>query len=237
MTDLDLRVRSAIHVLADAEPVNTPPFESTRPPATRRVAPGRVRLRAAAIAFVALALAATAVGAAGLLPASITDAFHRISSWSKTCHVNTGSARLMASYRVPDGRDFEWWRAVGPIRADGTWTSGDDIRTVSATGQPHDQVLDCATIAHGPSELVLGAIGGTSAGDVLWGQAPEGTTTAVRAVYRDGTTVGIPLQHGRYFMTVGPVTTPPGPIVRVEALDANGAVIASEPDPNDQAAG
>ena len=237
MTALDLRVRNAIHVLADAETVNTPPFESTRAQTARRVAPRRVRARAALVAFVVLALAATAVGAAGLLPATITRAFHRISSWSKECHVDTSSAQRLASYRLPDGSGYEWWRAVGPTRAVGTFTAGDDLRTVSAAGKPHERALICATIAHGPGELVLGGIGDTPAGDVLWGQAPEGTTTAVRAVYRDGTTVRIPLQHGRYFMTVAPVTTPPGPIVRVEALDANGAVIASEPDPNDQAAG
>ena len=228
MTDLDQRVRNAIGILADAEPVTTPPVDLVREWPSRAAPPRRSRALVIAISIGVLALAGTAVGATGVLPASITRVFHRISSWGATCHVDASSGQMLASYRLPDGRVFQWWRAIGSRRADGTFATGDDFRIVSPSGKTHDQALACQTIAYGPGRLVLGGIGDTSYGDVIWGQAPLGTTAAVRAVYRDGATAALPLQHGRYFMTAA---TPPGAIVRVEALAANGAVIATEPNP------
>jgi hypothetical protein len=230
MTDLDLRVRNAMNALADAEPVTIPPFESVQE-RSATPAPRRRRVLIAALVVGALALVATAVGAAGVLPIGVDRALHHISSWGEACRVDTSSAQLLASYRLPDGRVFEWWRAVSPHRADGTWASGDDFRIVSRAGKAHDQSWACQTIAYPPTKLVVGGMGDSPVGDVTWGQAPQGTTTAVRAVYGDGTSVAIPLQHGRYFMTAIPTADPRGPVVRVEALAADGRIIASEPNP------
>jgi hypothetical protein len=231
MTDFDLRVRNAMNALADAEPVEIPPFASLQARPSIKTAPRRSRMLIAAIAVGALALAATAGGAVGILPIGVDRAFHRISGWGEVCRVDTNSAQLLASYRVPDGRVFQWWRAVGPRRTDGSFATGDDFRIVSRAGKARDQAWGCQTIASPPTKLVVGAMGDSPVGDVTWGQAPQGTTAAVRGVFGDGTSVAIPLQHGRYFMTAIPTADPRGPVVRIEASSADGRIIASEPNP------
>ena len=120
MTDLDERIRHAIGVLAAAEPVTVPSLDFVHERTSPTAPPRRSRVLVAAIAIGTLAIAATAGGAAGILPTSLTRVFHNISSWGKSCHVETGSARMLAAYRTPDGRVFEWWRAYGtrPRRRD-----------------------------------------------------------------------------------------------------------------------
>jgi hypothetical protein len=223
MTDTEVRIHDAMNLLAAAEVVMTPSVDAVFEGARRAGRRRRSRSAAVAVAVGASVLVTAAGGAAGKLPGGIERAFHRISSWSESCRMDQSSAQLVASFRRPDGRTIEWWRATG-ARA-----IGDETRWVDPDGSSHDMTSSCTVDHFPPDQLMLG--GTSDAGDpteaVSWGIAPTGAT-AVRAVYPDGATVEVPLQHGRYFMAgldrgVGRSDTP----LRIEALGATGTVISS----------
>ena len=226
MTDLEVRVHDAIGALAESEPVVTPPLGAVFDRANRVGKPRRSRAAVVAVAVLGSVLVAAAGGAAGKLPGSIERAFHRISSWSESCRVDQGSAQLVASVRRADGRTVEWWRAAG-ARA-----IGDEFRIVAPDGTAHDMAQSCTVDRFPPGRLFIGgASDGDAADDVSWGEAPEGTIV-VRAIYRDGATADVPLQHLRYFMAnldraAGPHDGP----VRLEALGPGGRVIDSVREP------
>jgi hypothetical protein len=194
----------------------------------------RRRLRSAAVSVVVggSVLATAAGGAAGKLPGGIERAFHRISRWSEPCRVDQSTAQLVASFHRPDGRTVEWWRAM-TTRAvgDDARAIADEVRLVNPDGSAHDMYEDCTVDFFPPRLVPAGTSNGNPAEDVTWGEVPPGTT-ALRAVYRDGAVVDVPLQHGGYFMAgldrgVGRNDTP----LRIEALGAAGTVISSAPEP------
>jgi hypothetical protein len=226
MTDTEVRIHDAMNVLAGAELVATPSVDELFERARSAGKPRRTRTVAVAVALGASVMVSAAGGAAGKLPGGIERAFHRISSWSESCRVDQSSARLVASFRRPDGRTIEWWRATG------TRATGDETRWVDPDGSSHEMTSSCTVDRFPPGQLMLGGTSddGNPAEAVSWGLVPTGAT-AVRAVYSDGATVDVPLQHGRYFMagldrgvdgTDGSDTP-----LRIEALGATGTVISS----------
>ena len=224
MIDTETRVHNAIKVLAAAEPVSTPLVGTVLERRSRAARPRRSRALILAVTAAGLILV-SAAGATGRLPGSVEGAFHRISGWSHACRVDDSRAKMVASARVPDGRTIEWWRAAGPRAV------GDDFRAVKPGESSHSMAWACTVDHYPPGKLLLGGTSDGNADGVSWGEAPVGAQS-VRAVYRDGVTAVVALQHGRYFMAnLDRSVAPHDPPVRIEALRPDGTVIDSVPVP------
>lgn len=224
MIDLDERLQRSLDALADARPVATPPVASIF--AAAESTHGRPRRpRRVVVAAVAggLTIGVSGAALAGVLPGSVTAAFHRMSDWGGPCRIDKSDARLVASTRIPDGSTLQWWASstAESDHIDEFW------RKVRPDGSAHGLGSSCGPRMQATTQLAL--VGGTTDTDLeFWGWAPE-RTVSLTVELSDGSTAAVPLQSGRSFLAAYPTGAGAPFPTRVVARAADGSVIDTAP--------
>jgi hypothetical protein len=115
-TELDVRVRDALHNLADSTDVTTPPLAVIRARGRGPMVRRRRRLAWIAVPAVALMGAGVAVASDGV-PGVVTAHFAKAHQWNSAWDISPDDSTLVASGTAPDGTQAQEWIGTSTSKA------------------------------------------------------------------------------------------------------------------------